>query len=147
MTVVVGKMPLSSWQMDLVWEFTGATKEYFLEKILRNNNNLVPENSRMWFYTEDNVPTAFMWAQQQPHEDGGKVLRVHACYIMSGTEKKVSDNILSKFEARLTIYAKSNGMSHVGFYTVRNPWAFVRRLNRTSPKPWSVDSYVLTRKV
>lgn len=103
----------------------------------------------MWFYEIGMFAVGFLWGQQQHHEDGEEVLRVQALFIDPLLPIKDSIRVTTRFEKCLTDYAHAHELSTIGFYTRRQPDAFMRRLNRTAPdnSKWALDSYVITRKV
>lgn len=138
---------LRPWQRSMVRIFTDDIQEPLLWNMLAAHDNTVPPHSRMWFYEIGMFFVGFLWAQKQIQEDGEKVLRVQALYIDPLLPIKDSIRATRRFEKLLTSYAQENKITSIGFYTRRQPDAFMRRLNRTAPSPWKLDSYVLTRKV
>lgn len=138
---------LRGWQRTMIHIFAKDIKESLLCDTLTDNENKVPLYSRMWFYEIGMFFVGFLWAQQQTQEDGEKVLRVQALYLDPLLPIKDSIRATRRFEKCLSGYAATNSIPTIGFYTRRQPDAFMRRLNRTAPSPWKLDSYVLTRKV
>lgn len=129
-------------EQGLVKRFCQRTREFFL---LRHGQ--VPPGHDVHFFVGTIGPLAFLWTEFQGHELGGKMLRVHALYIEPGVTPRWSSYITDKFEKVLTKMAKEAGAREIGFYTRRNPEAFVRRLNKTSPHRWVLDSHVVVRRV
>ena len=127
----------------LVNQFCRSTKEYVLMA-----RDVIPVNQRVYFYYVDEHPIAFLWTAIQPNETGGITLRVHALYVKKEILPADSKKITTTFEKILTSMARDRKASEIGFYTRRNPEAFIRRLNRTSPswRRWTLDSYVITRR-
>lgn len=139
----------TSPQFRLIHSFIDATKETMFDSWLYS---IFPHDHRVYFYNRNfgsgiSYPIAFLWVEMQMAENLiDRVLRVHALYIRPPS-MAISQKITKTFERILSSEAKLRGIKEIGFYTRRNPEAFMRRLNRTAPHPWQLDSYVITRKV
>ncbi len=140
---------LCAWQLNALHEFTKAIHETFLNTLLSENKFHVPSNHDIWFFLQGPVLVGFLWTEPQRDENSTTTLRVHGLYIDPTTTPALSKRVTKTFEILLQKKAASLGIKRLGFYTRRHLQAFMRRLNRTAPKkkPWTLDSYVLTRPV
>lgn len=135
---------LLSEESDLIRHFCSRTKEFQLMAF-----RMVPWNHEVCFFKEDEKPIAFLWTSIETTELNTQIIRVQALYVKSGIAAAKSRRITEIFEQRLTKLGETKEIKEIGFYTRRNPEAFLRRLNRTVPKArsWFLDSYVCVRRV
>lgn len=138
---------LNTTEILFISRFCREIKEPRLNLLLASYDFCVPPNATLWFCRKSNKGIqAFMWATKRNGEDHMFVFQIEAVYI-TPTTRINSREIFSAFEKRGEEYARTNGCTSMGFYTRRNPHAFIRTLNRTAPKKWSIDSHVLTRPI
>jgi len=69
---------------------------------------------------------------------GEKTVVVHHLFIDSDDK-----NLIHEFDFKVGEWGRSLGATEVGFYTRRNPEAFIRRVKNG----WEFDCYVLKRKI
>lgn len=144
--IITAWQQLSEKQATLVKKFSKLLDEDFLFQLLRDRHFTVPLNQKMWFYDD----TSFLWAAPTVQENGTSVIQVHAAFVSPFLSPSEATFILQEFETRLNQYAQEHKISEIGFYTRRNPQAFMRRLNRAGQNlfsEWTLDSYVLKRAV
>lgn len=140
--------PLTDWQYENIREFTRAIDENFLFRLVEHTRH-VPSQHDIWFFLSGPTIAGMLWTEPQQDENSHTTLRVHALHIDPYTSSELSRKVTRIFEKEITNKAKALGIKRLGFYTRRNPHAFMRRLNRTTPpkRKWKLDSYVLTRPV
>lgn len=82
------------------------------------------------------VGDGFGVAEIREDEKGTKGVLVNHLYIKSNGD-------IREFDQKIGEWGKTLGAKWVGFYTRRNPAAFLRKLGNG----WELDSYVLTRAI
>jgi len=97
------------------------------------------EFKSLWTFTDEkSICIGFAFAEVMTTDLGKKIVNVHHLFISSDDK-----TILHEFDFKVGEWGKRFGATEVGFYTRRNPEAFLRRVKNG----WEFDCYVLRRKI
>lgn len=126
---------------DLVHSFTveaGEPETSCLHIVVKFKQAI--ENRLAWYIWQEGEIVGYLYAEVQPNEFRKMVLVIQNVYIK---KKNGKYGFIREVDKLLVEAAKKRGIDELGFYTRRNPEAFIRHIGAR----WQLDSYVLKRKV
>lgn len=97
------------------------------------------EFKSLWIiFNKKSERCGFGFCQVMFSEYGNKIVNIHHLFISDNDRE-----LIHEFDHKVGEWGKKLGATEVGFYTRRNPSAFLRRIKNG----WDFDSYILKRKI
>ena len=138
--------PISSQSLSAVeiclpdYLIKSGETERTIEGILEEIASAYADNFKtLWLFFDSRGDIfGFAFAEIMYSELGHKVVNIHHLYIC-GYDR----GAIHEFDHKVGDWGREHGALEVGFYTRRDPVAFLRRIKNG----WEFDSYVLKRKI
>ena len=98
----------------------------------------VDDSKSFWVFYDNAEAIGFGFADIRYSEKGHKTCVINHLFINGKNNK-----LIHEFDYKVEKWAKKRGCEEMGFFTRRNPVAFLKKLKNG----WEFDCYVLTRKI